>query len=268
MQRLVKRLARKLRIKPTREGFMSRTIDDMLAAQFQVMLPSFWFDMRDEHGRDPSFGVTRYLPVHGDDVLPLPAMDALRAGAGKEIDLLIGTTSEEANIFFVPGKVRDKLGRFAVRYFLGRAIPRARAALRAYGFDEKDARPGHVLTRAVTDLMFRCMTRRMAEAHQGRSYVYEFDWRSPAMGGELGAAHAVELPFVFDTLQCASGKKSLLGEVPPQELATFIHALWVKFAKDGDLPWPEYDSDSRQGYSLTKQVAEYEPIMPAAAFLP
>jgi para-nitrobenzyl esterase len=54
--------------------------------------------------------------------------------------------------------------------------------------------------------MFRGMTRRMAGIHRGRSYVYEFEWRSPAFNGELGAAHAVELPFVFDTLACASGE--------------------------------------------------------------
>jgi carboxylesterase type B len=30
--------------------------------------------------------------------------------------------------------------------------------------------------------------------------MYEFAWRSPQMGGRLGAAHGVEIPFVFDTL--------------------------------------------------------------------
>ena len=268
MQRMLKRLARRLKIKPDRAGFLSVGTDAMLAAQAWAMLPSLWFDMRDAQGRDPSFGITRYLPVHGDDVLPEPMIDALAKGAGREIDLLIGTTSEEANIFFVPGGIRDKLNRWAVLFFMRRAVPRARAALIAYGLNDKGAKPGHVMTRALTDLMFRWMARRTAELHQGRSHVYEFDWRSPALGGELGAAHAMELPFVFDTLACASGERGLLGVAPPQGLADSIHRIWIDFAAKGTAPWPPYESAGRQVYSLTRGVAEHEPVMPAAPYLP
>jgi para-nitrobenzyl esterase len=120
----------------------------------------------------------------------------------------------------------------------------------------------------MTDLMFRWMTRRTAELHKGRSHVYEFDWRSPAIDGQLGAAHAVELPFVFDTLAAASGPRGLVGENAPQTLADSIHALWIRFATDGSLPWPEYDSTTRQVYSLTQGTAAHEAVMPAASFLP
>jgi para-nitrobenzyl esterase len=78
----------------------------------------------------------------------------------------------------------------------------------------------------------------------------------------------VELPFVFDTLICASGKRGLLGEDPPKALAQFIHALWIRFATSGTAPWPEFNAKTRQVYSLTRQVAAYEAPMPAAAFLP
>jgi para-nitrobenzyl esterase len=47
--------------------------------------------------------------------------------------------------------------------------------------------------------------------------MYEFAWRSPQMGGRLGAAQAVEIPFVFDTL--GLGTEPLLGPNPPQSLA-------------------------------------------------
>jgi para-nitrobenzyl esterase len=268
MQRLLKRLARRLRIRPDRAGFLSVGIERMLAAQTWVMLPSLWLDMRDKAGRDPSFGITRFLPVHGDDVLPEPMIEALGKGAGREVDLLIGTNSEEANLFFVPGGIRDKLSRWAVSYFMARAVPRAREALRAYGLDRKEEKPGYVLTRAMTDLMFRWMARRTAELHHGRAFVYEFDWRSPALGGALGAAHAVELPFVFDSLACASGERGLLGVAPPQTLADSMHRLWIDFAATGSAPWPPYDPADRQVYSITRGVAEQEPVMPAAPFLP
>ena len=268
MRRLTQRLAKKLRIAPDRAGFLSCSSQQLLAAQEAVMQPSLFFNMRDETGWDPSFGITRFLPVHGDDVLPKPAIEALREGAGSDIDLLIGTTSEEANLFFVPGNVRAKINILVAYWFMRGAIPKPWQALRAYGLGSKGLGAGTVLTRALTDLMFRGMTRRTAELHRGRSYVYEFEWRSPAFGGELGAAHAVELPFVFDTLLCASGKRGLLGENPPQALAQFIHALWVRFATTGRAPWPEFTAETRQVYSLTRQVAAYEAPTPAAAFLP
>jgi para-nitrobenzyl esterase len=268
LQRLVRRLARKLGIKPTRDAFIAVPRDKLLRAQEWVMKPSLLFDMRDKEGRDPSFGITRFLPVHGDDVLPQFTLDALKQGAGQQIDLLIGTTSEEANLFFVPGGIGDKLKRWQALLFMKKALPKAREALRAYGLDRSGARVGDVLTRALTDLMFRWMVRRTAELHHGRSYVYEFEWRSPAVDGRLGAAHAVELPFVFGTLAVASGPRGLLGETPPQKLSDSIRALWVRFATDGTLPWPEYKAETRLVYSLSRETAAHEPVMPAAAFLP
>lgn len=268
MQRLVKRLAKRLKIRADRDGFVSLTPQQMLPAQEWVMKPSLFLDLRNPDGYDPSFGITRFMPVHGDDVLPTPTIDALAAGAGKHVQLLIGTTSEEARLFFVPGNAMAKIRRWMAVLMMKRALPGGRAALRAYGFDEKGAKAGEVLTRALTDLMFRAMVRRTAELHHGRSHVYEFEWQSPAIGGQLGAAHAIELPFVFDTLGIASGPNGLLGEHPPQALADSIRALWIGFATDGSLPWPPFDADTRQVWSLTRNVAEHEPAMPAAAFLP
>ena len=69
--------------------------------------------------------------------------------------------------------------------------------------------------------------------------MYEFAWRSPQSGGRLGAAHSVEIPFVFDTL--GLGTEPLLGPDPPQSLATAMHAAWVAFAAAGDCGWPEYE---------------------------
>jgi len=116
--------------------------------------------------------------------------------------------------------------------------------------------------------MFRAMTRRAAELHQGHTWVFEFEWQSPAFDGQLGAAHAIELPFVFDTLACAAGPSGLLGASPPQELADAIHALWIEFATTGKAPWPEFSAGERQVYSLTRRQAAPEAVLPAAAFLP
>ncbi|MDX6362260.1 MAG: para-nitrobenzyl esterase [Streptomyces sp.] len=71
------------------------------------------------------------------------------------------------------------------------------------------------------------------------SYVYEFAWPSNVPG--LGACHALELGFVFDTAHVPEST-SLAGEGAPQELADAMHGAWVRFAVDGDPGWPAWDA--------------------------
>jgi para-nitrobenzyl esterase len=73
--------------------------------------------------------------------------------------------------------------------------------------------------------------------------MYEFAWRSPQFGGRLGASHALEIPFVFDTL--GHRPEPLWGPDPPQQLADTMHAAWVAFATNGDPGWPKYDPSPR-----------------------
>ncbi|WP_338503564.1 carboxylesterase family protein [Sphingomonas kaistensis] len=267
-QRLVRRLAKMLRIRPDPDGFRSVSTKRALDAQQKISQPTTLIDLRDGDGREPVFGISRFVPVHGDDVLPQQPLAALKKGAGKDVDLLIGTNAEEMNLYLVPTGVREKIGRLMATYLLHRSQPRARKVLTAYGLGRDGRRPGHALTDALNDLVFRWPARRFAEEHRGRTHVYELDWRSPALDGELGACHAMELPFVFDTLASVTGERGLAGTTPPQDLADQVHKIWVDFAKTGILPWPEFDASTRQVYQLSKGEAVHEPPMPAAPFLP
>lgn len=267
-QRLVKKLANLLGITPDRAGFASVAPGDaMLDAVETVSLPTTRLDLRGPDKREPVFGISRFIPVHGDDVLPIEPLEALKQGAGAEVDLLIGSNAEEMNLYLVPTGVRDKVGKLLAWLVLRKSQPRAWAVLKAYGLGRGKS-PGQALTDAMTDLVFRWPARRFAEEHRGRTHVYEFDWRSPMFGGELGASHGMELPFVFDSLAVATGEEGLCGVDPPQTLATRVHTLWVDFARDGSLPWPEFDRNSRLVHKLEAGVTAFEPVMPAAAFLP
>ena len=267
-QRLVIKLAKLLGVTPDKAGYASVPASEaVMDAVDKVSLPTTRLDLRDSEGREPVFGISRFIPVHGDDVLPEKPLDALKQGAGGGIDLLIGTNAEEMNLYLVPSGVRDKIARFLSWFVLRRSIPKAWAILKAYGMGA-GKKPGQALTDAMNDLVFRWPARRFAEEHRGTTHMYEFEWRSPLFGGELGAAHAMEIPFVFDTLAVATGPEGLCGENPPQQLATRVHGLWVQFAKTGTLPWPQFDRDTRQVYRLAAGEAMHEPVMPAAAFLP
>jgi para-nitrobenzyl esterase len=270
-RRVVDKLAQVLKIAPTRDGFESVPIDLVIDAIEKISAPTSKLDLRDAAGREPVFGISRFIPVVGEDVLPEPPLGALEKGAGAEIDLLIGTNAEEMNLYFVPtgiaGKLRGFVGRFLARKVVGKAHPKPAALLKAYGMGAKGVTPGQAFCAASTDLVFRWPARQYAAAHRGRTHMYEFDWRSPACNGDLGACHGLDVPFVFDALDTASGERGITGVAPPQALATHIHQLWVRFATDGSLPWPEFDADSRQVYQLAKGEAVHEPVMPVAPFL-
>jgi carboxylesterase type B len=71
-------------------------------------------------------------------------------------------------------------------------------------------------------------------------------FNSPSMQGRMryGAAHASEIPYVFDNLR---GRNGAAVAPKDQEVAKMMNAYWANFAKTGDpngpgLPkWPRYD---------------------------
>ena len=266
--KLVRRVAKVLGCKPTVEGFRSKTAEEAVRALEAVQSPTALIDLREADGREPAFGLSKFLPVWGDEVRPRPRVEALRAGAGADVELLIGTNREEMNLYFVPTGVKTALPKLLGRVMLGRSQPRPGEVLRAFGWRSRSRKPGPVFTDAMHDLVFRWPARRFAEAHRGRTHVYEFDWRSPACGGELGACHGQELGFVFKTLSTVTGPTGLAGESPPQALADRMHALWVAFASGAHPPWPEYSEADRTVFQVAADRAEVEAPSPAAPFLP
>jgi para-nitrobenzyl esterase len=259
---LTNKLAEILGIAPTLEAFRSKSIEDCVDAADAAMQPNSGIDMREPNGKDPTLGLSKFKPLVGDDVVPEMSIDALKKGAGKDVDVLIGSCLEEMNLYFGPAGVTSMEDPNIAVAMLGMVLPNAAEVLADYGL--ANGKAGEVLARTMGDLAFRDPVRQYALAHQGRVHVYEFGWQSPALGGKLGACHGLELPFVFNTLSSCSGPQGLAGEDPPQALADHVHAIWIQFARDGSLPWDAFNAETRQVYRLDKQAAAYEPEMPAA----
>ena len=121
----------------------------------------------------------------------------LAAGAGRHVDLLVGTNRDEHRLFLVPTGVMDATDDAALGAVAG-ALGLAAGGLGAYRMGSESA--GEALAEVLTDWFFRIPAIRLAEAHQGDSYMYEFGWKSPRFDGRLGACHGLEIGFVFDTL--------------------------------------------------------------------
>ena len=94
-------------------------------------------------------------------------------------------------------------------------------------------------------------TLHLAEAHiaaGGTAFLYELRWPSPALGGALGACHALDVPLLFGTFS-SHGARMLLGDEEPSAealtLADEIRRAWTAFAAHGDPGWPTYGADQR-----------------------
>ena len=266
-QAVVKWIAKTLKVAPDRAGFESRSAEVTVDAVKTNHARLRKLDLREADGQDPVRGMAPFAPVWGDDILPTKPEAALAAGAGATIDVLIGTTTEEMNLYFVPTGLVKKMVWPLAWLIISRVHQQSLRILRAYGLWRRGRSTGAVLAQAMTDLNFRGPARRFAQRHQGRTHAYLFDWRSPACDGELGACHGLELPFVFKTLDTVTGPDGLAGTSPPAELADRVHALWVGFARDGTLPWPPFTAAEPQIYSVTAGASAPAPPLPIEPYM-
>jgi para-nitrobenzyl esterase len=204
----------------------------------------------------------RAFPLVGDDVI-LPSDPMAALAERSDVDILIGTTSEEDRLFAVTGwapPARD-LGPTLARY-IGDPGLRAEAEaiyapmLRELGGDQV------ALTHLIaTDHSWTEPARRLAAVHaaaSGRSYLYQFTWASSALQGRVGAAHLVDLPFFFDNLD-APGVMELLGDAGRQEtaarLAHGMSAALAGFMRSGNPSgplgeWPAFTPSRRATMEL------------------
>jgi para-nitrobenzyl esterase len=120
-----------------------------------------------------------------------------------------------------------------------------------------------LLCAVMTDHVFRQPAIRLAEAQLPHADVamYRFDLASTAMGGSLGACHAIEVPFVFDNLD-RGGVDMLLGGLDDdaRTLAARMSRAWTGTARTGrpahdELAWPAYDLDERATCVLDRRTA-------------
>jgi para-nitrobenzyl esterase len=184
-----------------------------------------------------------FEPCIDGTVLPVRPIDAMPASTA-DLDLLVGSNADEATLFLVPNGLIDLVSDDLLHISVAGFGLDPETAVAAYRNALPDASPGEVLAALVRDRTFRIPAVRMAEARLASdlpTYVYEFAWGSPQLGGRLGATHALEIGFVFDTLDDPSGEP-FVGPKPPQHLADAMHAAWVAFATGGDPGWPPYGS--------------------------
>lgn len=243
-QLIAAELGARLGVAPTAAELARIDVDRLIDAQQSVALDATRSPDPARWGKSVVDSMMAFPPVVDGDLLAERPIDAIQRGTGRDITMLAGTNTDEHRFFLGPVGVIDHLSEDMLR-----SVASARgwhpATIDTYAANRPGASPGDLLAAILTDSYFRAPAIQLADAHLaagGRNYQYEFAWRSPA--GGLGACHALDLPFVFDTLD-ATGGHNLTGPNPPQPLADAMHAAWVAFATTGEPGWPAYDRDRR-----------------------
>ncbi|GGZ30164.1 carboxylesterase/lipase family protein [Streptomyces poonensis] len=241
--RVTRAAAEVLGIEPQVDAFADISDDRLVEAASRLA----GIDLHTGTHHDPLIGLSPFSLV-----LDTQPAESVAAGLGADIDLLIGTNTEEGHLYLVP------VGKYAtstagdVDDAAARSHPQPARLVETYRKARPEASFGELRSAIMGDALFGAGSWALAGAHAGRpasaTYAYEFAWRSHALDGELGATHAVELPFVFDVahLPQLHGSAALLGpDKPPADLAARMHETWVRFARTGNPGWDPYDDERR-----------------------
>ncbi|MFI6517972.1 carboxylesterase/lipase family protein [Spirillospora sp. NPDC050679] len=179
----------------------------------------------------PLSAVPPFQLVADDDLVVADPVAAVGARAAGGVDLLMGTTRDEAAAFYAlddqVARLRpDELARIATRWFgdPARARPRGRTAAQIaieLATEQMFHGPAHHLARSLT-------------ASGAAPWSYRFDWHPPR--SPYGACHCIELPFVLGTP--ASWRRApMLDGDPPAGLVGQVRRAWTGFVRQGDPGW-------------------------------
>ncbi len=92
---------------------------------------------------------------------------------------------------------------------------------------------------------------RRAALRKAPTYVYEFTWETPILGGRLKSPHTIEIPFVFDNVGDPLVQKLTGSGSDIFPLAERVSGAWTAFAANGTpdskgFPhWPAYSAADR-----------------------
>lgn len=182
-------------------------------------------------------------PIVDGSTLPADPWEALAGGAARDVDLIAGHMRHEQRLLSLIegllGQITEDQAATGLNLFA--PGPAGVAQYRDGG-----GSPDELYDRVHSDWLFRMPSLHLAEAHTGRTYVYEVTWPAPGMGGILGACHELDVPLVFGNL--TSGQPAmLLGDdlTDAEVLSTQMRNAWTTFATNGNPGWPEYDPQER-----------------------
>jgi para-nitrobenzyl esterase len=238
-------LADVLGVDSTREAIASVDLPRLVTAAADLVVE---VQTAPDYGKWGSIALSQlpFAPTIDGAVLPRHPLEAFASGASSDVKVLVGTNRQEARVFLVPGGVINMIDEPTLAGASGGyGLPAE--GLEVYRTKHPDASPGDLLAQIITAWFFGIPAIRHAEAREaggGTTWAYRFDHPDASANSGLGAAHLVEVPFVFDNLG-VENTRTRIGDSPSQGVADTAHTTWVKFVTDGDPGWAPYSTGTR-----------------------
>jgi para-nitrobenzyl esterase len=202
----------------------------------------------------------RFGPVRDGSVICQDAATGIGNGTWcRDMPLLIGTTQNEATLFTIFNPSYENLDDEGLEKraagILGDRVKEAISRYRQMLERDLPVTDSVDLMAAMsTDRMFRMPAIRTAELHSShtpQTWMYLFDYPSPAESGKLKACHSLDIPFIFGTCGSDSMRPFCGVGTEVDKLSKVMMSTYIAFAGNSDpgndlLPdWPRYHVDRR-----------------------
>lgn len=203
----------------------------------------------------PLFDRYAFGPVVDGDIVPAHPFDPGASMVQPDIPIIIGDMKQETASYLAPVDAvwnrtlthEDMLHRVAP--LAGKHTGRV---IELYDRLCHGMSPAEELIAITTDSNFRIrswvLAQRRAALGRGKVWMYSFEWETPVFDGRLGAPHAMDVPFTFNTLDLTNATG---GAPAAAALSETMAGLWCTFARTG-MPeydavpaWPQYDAAER-----------------------
>ena len=194
-------------------------------------------------------------PYYGTEVLPEAPIELYKKGYAKHISIMAGSTADEARLFMgeFPTLTFEEQKIFAQRA-VGDGVPYLKEEDKKYYEEFKRVcrfkEPGLIESEFIADLMFRVpMLLQLDEQSRFNKNTFCYYWSYPSSDANMGAAHSVELIFVFNDrgvgTDCVFNGTNISDEI-----FTTVQQMWTNFARCGN---PSTDSIEWKAYSVDDQ---------------
>jgi para-nitrobenzyl esterase len=211
----------------------ARSVKDLLGAQVRALIELAAMQKGDLR---PPFLPTEAAPhdFPSGELMDRAAVNA----AARGIDVLIGWTRDEANLYVAGNPALAAMSEADLDYAADAMAGGAAAATRAA---RPGATPAQIFLDLITETNFAAPSMEMARAiarDGGRAFLYRFDWQSPS--GALGACHCLDIPFALGTWRAWMKAPMMAGanEAAVEQLSSDMMLRWANFATSGEPGFP------------------------------
>ena len=221
-----------------------KTMDDIMALSEEALQDAYV----------NAVGKFTSCPYYGTAVLPEAPIELYKKGYAKHISILAGSTADEMRLFMGEGPMLSvEEQKLYAQRAAGDAVPYLKEEDKKYYEEFKRVcriqEPGLVETEFINELMFRVPMLQQLGVQSAFNKTFSYYWSYPSSNAEVGAAHSVELMFVFNVRGLGTSS-TFNGTNNSDEIFTSVQQMWTNFARCGN---PSTDKVEWKAYSAQDQ---------------